>query len=98
MTTFTCTEPKIGGGVELSKLYKLGCLFNVRRKNSVAAPTPNSLGSIAGAIVVAETTVLAAATLSRVPSPQEGQQRERHGDGEATPVAASPSLDIQGVC
>ena len=67
------------------------------RSNSVAgavapAPTPNSLG----AIVVAETTVLAAATLA---SPQEEQKREREGDGDGgTPAAASPSLDIQGAC
>ena len=56
------------------------------------APTPSSLG----AIVVAETTVLAAATLA---SPQEEQKREREGDCDGgTPAAASPSLDIQGAC
>ena len=75
----------------------------VRRKNSVAAialaaPTPNSLGGIASAIVIAETTVLAAATLSSSPREErKGQKREPEGDGgDGTPAAASPSLDIKG--
>ena len=59
-------------------------------------PTPNSLGGIVGAIVVAETTVLAAAALS---SPKEKHEEEQRGDGDhgdGTPTADSPSLDLQG--
>ena len=62
-------------------------------------PTPNSLGGIVGAIVVAETTVLAAAALSRRNSREklEGEQRgDAHGEGDGTPTADSPSLDLQG--
>ena len=73
-----------------------------------AAPRP-SLSGIAGAIVVAETTVLAAATLA---SPAHDERREEEGEeegrrdrqvqvgeeGGGTPAAgeAGPSLDIQG--
>ena len=54
--------------------------------------------SLAGAIVVAETTVLAAAALT---SPKEERSQVRKGEGGegGTPVANSPgpSLDIKGV-
>ena len=70
-----------------------------------AAPRP-SLSGIAGAIVVAETTVLAAATLAS-PAHDERQEEEEEKqrdrqvqvgeEGGGTPVGeASPSLDIQG--
>ena len=80
------------------------------RKNSVSAAPRPSLSGIAGAIVVAETTVLAAATLAspahderqEEEEEEEEKQRDRQvqvgEEGGGTPVAeaASPSPDIQG--
>ena len=89
-------------------LRRLTAEFSFRKTSVAAAPRP-SLSGIAGAIVVAETTVLAAATLAspahdgrREEEGEEGRRRDRQvqvgEEGAGTPAAgeAGPPLDIQG--